>query len=148
MIPLWTANSEGSTEPERSEPVLMLENHELTFQDAITYYAYAEDNYFGQPRRVTTPLRFIDIRPFKQQFQVVNSNCNCQGQSVTLEELIKRQREQLSAAFAAQQQTPTSELLQKLAAGEAELLAKTEEFWRGVEAIAGPIPTLQKRWSR
>lgn len=146
MLPLFHASAEGSTEAERTAATLMLEEHQLTFQDAISYYAYAEDNYFGQPRRVTTPLRFIDIRPFMQQFQVVNSNCNCKGQSATLEELIKRQREQLSSAFAAQQQqmTPNAELLKRLAVGEADLLAKTEEFWQGMEAIAGPIPTLQE----
>lgn len=146
MLPLFHASAEGSTEAERTAATLMLEEHQLTFQDAISYYAYAEDNYFSQPRRVTTPLRFIDIRPFKQQFQVVNSNCNCQGQSATLEELIKRQREQLTSAFAAQQQqaTPSADLLKRLAAGEADLLAKTEEFWQGMEAIAGPIPTLQE----
>lgn len=57
------------------EPVLFLENHELTFQDAVTYYAFVEDNYpGGEPRRAMTELRFIDIRPFKREYQVMKSS--------------------------------------------------------------------------
>jgi hypothetical protein len=146
MQPLQKASANGSTEAERIAAVLMLEQHQLTFQDAITYYAYAEDNYFGQPRRVTTPLRFIDIRPFRQQFQLTNGSCSCRGQSVTLEELIQRQRQQLAAAFAAHEQPtpPDAERLKLLAAGESDLLAKAKEFWQGMEAIAGPILTLKE----
>lgn len=141
---LWEEDAAGSTDPLRGGEVLMLEEHRLTFQDAVTYYAYAEDNYFGQPRRTTTPLRYIDIRPFKQAFQLSEGGGECCGNSVTLEELIKRQRQQLSQAFAARQQpNATAEASSKLAAGEAELLEKTVEFWEGLEALAGPIPTLE-----
>jgi hypothetical protein len=45
----------------------------LTYRDAVTYYAFAEDPYFDQSRRVSTPLRFIDIRPFKREFEVTEA---------------------------------------------------------------------------
>lgn len=52
---------------------LYLEEHPLTFQDAVSYHAFAEDNYPGGPHRVTTDLRFIDIRPYKRSFQVLKT---------------------------------------------------------------------------
>jgi hypothetical protein len=85
---LWEQDAEGSVEPFTIAKVLELEALQVTYKNAITYFAYAEDNYFGQPRRTTTPLRFIDIRPFKMSFQVVEGGGTCNGCSVTLEELI------------------------------------------------------------
>lgn len=146
---LWEEDAAGSTDPLRGAPVLMLEEYRLTHQDAVTYFAYAEDNYFGQPRRTTTPLRYIDIRPFKQAFQLSEGGGSCCGNSATLEEFIMRQRQQLSQAFAATQQAVASkETTDKLASGEAELLEKTVEFWEGLVAMAGPIPTLEKAVDR
>lgn len=55
----------------RVQPVLYLEKHELTFQDAVTYYAYAVDNRPDGGKRTTTELRFIDIRPFKREYQIL-----------------------------------------------------------------------------
>jgi hypothetical protein len=66
-------NADGSIEPFRLPATLMLEGHSLSHQDAVTYFAFAEDNYFGEPRRTTTPLRFIDIRPFKLAFQMLDT---------------------------------------------------------------------------
>lgn len=145
MKPLWEDDAAGSDEPFQGKAVLMLEDEKLSYQDAVTYYAFAEDNYFGKPRRVTTPLRFIDIRPYKMAFTLTEGGGSCNGCSVTLEELIMRQRQQLALAFAAQQQSTVSpELLPKLAEGEADLLAKTEEFLEGLVALAGPIPILDE----
>ena len=62
---------------------LFLERHELSFTDAVTYYAFAEDNYPAGPHgsqgphgsrgphRATTELRFIDIRPYRRDYQWV-----------------------------------------------------------------------------
>src|SRR5947199_1934663 len=104
MEALIEESADSSNELFPLSSVLMLEKHRLTYQDAVTYYAFAEDNYFGQPRRTTTPLRFIDIRPYKQEFQVVDQQGMPCCSSVTLEELIHRQRHGLALAFQAQQQ--------------------------------------------
>ena len=78
--------SDGETrtlwEQDRAEPqdsllataTLFLEDHQLTYRDAVTYYAFVEDRYFDQSRRVTTQLRFIDIRPFKRSFEVAEAS--------------------------------------------------------------------------
>lgn len=52
------------------EQMLLLENCELTPTDAVTYYAFAEDNFPGQPKRTESELRFIDIRSFKRIYKV------------------------------------------------------------------------------
>ena len=58
---------------------LYLEKHKLTFTDAITYYAFAEDNYPPKPHRVVSELRFIDILPYKQEYQLVEGGGTCSG---------------------------------------------------------------------
>lgn len=73
MQTLWEGDARGSVDPQQMATVLLLEEHSLIHQDGVTYHAFAEDNYFGQPRRTTTPLRFIDIRPFKLAYQLVDS---------------------------------------------------------------------------
>jgi len=50
--------------------MLLLEEHELTPTDSITYYAFAEDGFPDGPRRTVTDLRFIDVRPFKRIYKV------------------------------------------------------------------------------
>jgi hypothetical protein len=57
----------------KAEAVLPLEDHEVGFQDAITYYAFAEDNHPDKPQRTTTELQFIDIRPFKRSYQLLQT---------------------------------------------------------------------------
>jgi hypothetical protein len=52
---------------------LSLEEHQLSHQDSVTYYAFAEDNYPSGPHRVTTELGFIDIRPYKRAYQVLKT---------------------------------------------------------------------------
>jgi hypothetical protein len=55
----------------RAEAVLPLEDNEVNFQDGVTYYAFTEDNYPDQPQRATTELQFIDIRPYKRAYQLL-----------------------------------------------------------------------------
>jgi hypothetical protein len=57
----------------KAEAVLALEEHDLSYQDAITYYAFAEDNHPNPPQRTTTELQFIDIRPFKRTYQLLET---------------------------------------------------------------------------
>ena len=72
-VTLWEQQFDPSEVSLHAENMLPLEDQRLTYHDAVTYYAFAEDNYFGQPRRVTTELRFIDIRPFKREYQILQA---------------------------------------------------------------------------
>ena len=79
------------------EKVLPLEPFELTQKDSITYYAFAEDNAPGGPRRVQTDLQFIDIRPFRRLYRFMQGGGGGGGggggpQLASLEELISRER--------------------------------------------------------
>jgi hypothetical protein len=55
------------------EAALALEEQEVSFQDGVSYYAFAVDNRPGKPQQTTTELQFIDIRPFKRSYQVLKS---------------------------------------------------------------------------
>jgi hypothetical protein len=52
---------------------LYLEEHQVTFKDSVSYHAFVEDNYPHGPHRVTTDLRYIDIRPYKRSYQVLKT---------------------------------------------------------------------------
>jgi hypothetical protein len=54
------------------EKLLPLEFFELTQRDSVSYFAFAEDNYPEGTHRTETELRFIDIRPFRQRYQLVD----------------------------------------------------------------------------
>jgi hypothetical protein len=56
----------------QGEAVLPLEEHKVDFQEGVTYYAFAEDNNPEKPQRATTDLQFIDIRPYKREFQLID----------------------------------------------------------------------------
>jgi hypothetical protein len=68
----WSAVVAKPSLPKQAvcEETLLLENLELTPTDAVTYYAFAEDNFPGQAQRTETELRFIDIRSFKRIYRV------------------------------------------------------------------------------
>ncbi len=137
----------GSTDVFRLTTLMMLEEHRLTIQDAVTYYAFAEDNYFDQPRRTTTPLRFIDIRPYKMEFQIADSDGggeSSDGSSVTLEELISRQRQALSQAFQSSQQPTAKETISRLVEGQEEILDATFEFSSGMAERGAEVPSLDE----
>ena len=124
---------------------LYLEKHKLNFTDAITYYAFVEDNYPAKPHRVVTELRYIDILPYKQGYELVDGGGTCCGSSVTLEELIARQRVNLNRTFAFERdQSVGAETTRRLAKFEQELAAATAEFAEGMAAIAGPISALDQ----
>ena len=52
------------------EEMLPLEFFELTQRDSVSYFAFAEDNYPEAAHRMETELRFIDIRPFRQRYEL------------------------------------------------------------------------------
>jgi hypothetical protein len=70
---VWEQDYDEAQDSVDAASTLFLEDLQLTYKDSVSYYAFAEDNYFGQPRRVTTELRFIDIRPFKRTYQIIPS---------------------------------------------------------------------------
>ncbi len=139
---LWETDAAGAEQSLAAVAALLLEERGLTHKDSVTYHAFAEDNYFDQPRRTTTPLRFIDIRPYQQNFQLVEGGGCCNGNSVTLEELIKRQREQLAQSFAAQDQLSLKKTAaMKMTAAQTELQDQTIEFAKGLaERGAAVLP--------
>ena len=73
------------------EEKLALETLDLTPTESVTYYAFVEDNFPGGSRRIETDLRFIDIRPFKRTYKLVEG-AGGENTPRFLEELIARQR--------------------------------------------------------
>jgi hypothetical protein len=57
----------------KAEAVLPLEEHQLSIQDAVTYFAFAEDNHPNSPQRAITELQWIDIRPYKRTYQMLET---------------------------------------------------------------------------
>ena len=57
----------------KADVVLPLEDQNVSFQDGVTYYAFAEDNHPDRPQRTTTELQFIDIRPYKRSYQLLDT---------------------------------------------------------------------------
>jgi len=55
------------------EATLALEDHQVSYQDGVTYYAFAEDNHPTRPQRTTTELQFLDIRPYKRTYQMLKT---------------------------------------------------------------------------
>lgn len=83
------------------EKVLPLEHFALTERDSVMYYAFAEDIRPNAPQRTETDLRFVDIRPFKRQYLLLDPQAGngMQGPEIkTLDELIARQRYALNRA--------------------------------------------------
>ncbi|MCI0361342.1 MAG: hypothetical protein L0211_22900 [Planctomycetaceae bacterium] len=85
------------------EKLLPLEHFELTQQDSVMYYAFAEDIRPGSAQRTESDLRFIDIRPFRRTFRVFDNEDGMgmgQGSRLkSLEELIGRQRYALNRSI-------------------------------------------------
>jgi hypothetical protein len=85
------------------EKLLPLEHFALTQQDSVMYYAFAEDIRPTGAQRTESDLRFIDIRPFRRTFRVVDPEDGMgmgQGSRLkSLEELIGRQRYALNRSI-------------------------------------------------
>ncbi len=144
---LWETSLQDHASAIAETTTLPLEELNLSYPQAITYYAYAVDNRQPQPHEVTSELRFLDIRPFSREYEFKESNCsgNCQGECLTLEKLIKQQREILGRTFAsARQPQIVGGVGQKLASDEQELKTKTEALTAALEQKVGPMPQLNQ----
>lgn len=139
---LWEQDLAGESREHATAPVLFLEQHQLDHDDAITYFAFAEDNR-DEPKRTRSELQFIDIRPYKREYQIVDGNCQGSGSCLTLEELIKRQRHTLRRTFANLDRQPIQDSLSKrLSISQQEIRDATREFTSGWELQFGPMPML------
>lgn len=124
------------------EKILPLELFELTQQDSVMYYAFAEDIRPGSPQRTESDLRFIDIRPFRRQYRLLDPEAGQMsqgGQLKTLEELIARQRYALNRAIRLSrtfEHTGQADLsaVDSLTKFEGELAKSTRELAEGLEA--------------
>lgn len=124
------------------EKVLPLELFELTQKDSVMYYAFAEDNRPGSSQRTETEMRFIDIRPFKRTFQVIDPDPGMgQGGAglKTLEELIQRQRFGLNRTMQIEKQAaagrnPDASTVDQLMKYETELAGNVRDTAVGLQA--------------
>ncbi len=140
---LYLHQDPGQPPTLQAEATLALEEHRVGFQDGVTYYAFAEDNHPTRPQCTTTELQFIDIRPYKRTYQLVEGGGCCKGNSTTLEELIARQRQNLRHTFAQSEQPAVdTRTCRRLSQAERELSEATTEFTDGLEQRFGPIPCL------
>ena len=140
---LYLQNYQDQPLTVRAAATLYLEKHKLSYTDSITYYAFVEDNRPDQPQRVASELRFIDILPFKQTYQFVEGEGTCNGSSVTLEELIARQRSLLSRTFVHEQDAQVAdEVVRRLVKSQEELATATDRFASGIAQRGEPIPAL------
>ena len=127
--------------------MLYLEKHKVDYRDGLSYYAFVEDNYPGKPHRVVSELRFFDIFPFKQDYRLIDSDDGepLSGELLTLEELIARQRVNLSRTFVLEHDGSANErATMKLATFEEELAAATAEFSAGLNAVGVQILALDE----
>lgn len=125
------------------ERVLPLEHFELTQKDSVMYFAYAEDNRPGQAQRTETDMRFIDIRPFKREFRIIDPDpMNGMGMGLglkSLAELIQRQRFALNRTIqfekrAAAGRKPDATSIDQLMKFETELAQATRDTALGLES--------------
>lgn len=148
MQTLVEEDAQGSAEPLRFETMLLLEKYALTASKAVTYYAFAEDEYFGTRRRTLTPLQFIDIRPEELDAQSEPTQDAADGDpllSEDIEELIQRQRQELSQAFQLEQkQESYEEFSQDLAQSQQEVLDSTNELAKEIEQFGFKEPALSQ----
>jgi hypothetical protein len=123
------------------ESILPLEHFQLSQQDSVMYYAFAEDNRPDRPQRTETDLRFIDIRPFRRNYRLLDpaDGAGRRLQLTSLRELIARQRYALNrtiqldkkAQYSGQADVAATDSLVKF---ETELAQSTREFAEGLLA--------------
>jgi hypothetical protein len=129
------------------EKVLPLEVFELTQKDSVMYFGFAEDNRPDKPQRTETEMRFIDIRPFKRTYRVVDPDPgNMMGMNQglkTLGELIQRQRFALNRTMLIEKransgQRPDATTLDELMKFETELAESTRALAERLDSLGFP----------
>lgn len=124
------------------EKMLPLEHFQLTAQDSVMYYAFAEDNRPGNPQRTESDLRFVDIRPFRRLYRIQDGDGTPDGdgpQLKSLGELIARQRYALNRTMQLEKRfkhTAEADLagIDSMIKFEGELAKFTRELAEGLEA--------------
>ncbi|HZL90834.1 MAG TPA: hypothetical protein VFB96_20875 [Pirellulaceae bacterium] len=126
------------------EKMLPLEHFQLTPQDSVMYYAFAEDNKPENPQRTESDLRFVDIRAFKRQYRLLDSEDGMppdgnRPQLKSLDELIARQRYALNRTMQLEKRfkhTQEADLAgtDAMIKFEGELAKFTRELAEGLEA--------------
>ena len=124
------------------EKALPLELFELTQKDSVMYFGYAEDNRPDNPQRTETDMRFIDIRPFKRSYKMIDPDPMPSmggGSLKTLEELITQQRFGLNRTMqiekrAAAGRNPDASTLDQLMKFETDLAQNVRESAEGLLA--------------
>jgi len=142
---LYLDDPEGRPATVEAVAMLYLEKHGLAFTDSLSYRGFVEDNRPDRPQKASTELRYIDILPYKQAFQIAEGGGKCDGNSVTLEELIARQRQALNRAFAhADEGTVEAGVADRLSKDEAQIGLATDDFARGLAARFGHVSPLEE----
>jgi hypothetical protein len=125
------------------EKALPLEHFQLTPQDSVMYYAFAEDNRPDNAQRTESDLRFVDIRPFKRTYRIQDADGEMPGgdgpQLKSLGELIARQRYALNRTMQLEKRfkhTAEADLAgtDAMIKFEGELAKFTRELAEGLEA--------------
>lgn len=125
------------------EKMLPLEHFQLTAQDSVMYYAFAEDNKPGTPQRTESDLRFVDIRPFRRIYRLQDGEDGMtegnRPQLKSLDELIARQRYALNRTMQLEKRfkhTGEADLagIDSVIKFEGELAKFTRELAEGLEA--------------
>jgi hypothetical protein len=139
-------NETGKLSPQTRatlEKMLPLEHFQLTAQDSVMYYAFAEDNLPGNPQRTETDLRFVDIRPFRRVYRLQDADGEMtegnRPQLKSLDELIARQRYALNRTMRLEKlfkHTGEADLAgtDAMIKFEGELAKFTRELAEGLEA--------------
>ena len=125
------------------EKALPLEHFALTPQDSVMYYAFAEDNRPGTSQRTESELRFVDIRPFRRLYRLLDSGDGMPmgdgPQLKSLDELVARQRYALNRTLQIAKRfkhTGQADLagVDSMIKFEGELAKFTRELAEGLEA--------------
>lgn len=135
----------------QAEQVLMLEQFLLTQKDCVAFYAFAEDARPEGAQRTTTELRFIDIRPFRRTYRVLDTPDGMGGgpqrELIFLDEVIARQRFNLNQTIRLETRSKVrldAGQVEKIAAFENKLATQTHDladFLAGLGADGAAILT-------
>ncbi len=126
------------------------EKYLIDYTGAITYYAFAEDNYPPKPHRVVSEPRFIDILPFKQDYQLGERKERrlMQRSNSSRSKRVDRassEKTSIAHSHSSEKLLVDDAVAGRLAKYEGELHAATAEFAGGSSPRSPePIPALEE----